>query len=69
MIIALIIIAYLIGSVFAYVFYRYRTKKLFNSWNVSDRKFGLFISLFSYVGVFAVFMSDVFDEDNKPAKW
>ena len=65
----IIIIAYLIGSVLSYVFYRYRTKKLFNSWNVLDRKFGLFISLFSYVGVFAVFMSDVFDEDNKPAKW
>lgn len=65
-----LICVYLLGIPVSYIFFKKATINEDLKWSIADRNTGIFISLFSWVGVAASFLSIITHYKNdKPAKW
>ena len=64
----LAIVIYLVGYVASYISLKGYLQKDDPTWTIGDRVFGLFASLFSWIGVLVTLVLSIKLSD-KPAKW
>lgn len=68
----LLLIFYLAGIYVCYKYERRQLKKLVNEWTVGDRRMAIFKSIFSWISIILIFITDeiiLSKANNKPAKW